>query len=760
MSNNQESVTMTNTEKREKMKKELEKVGMYQPNVPLDYMKQVFDAIQESKEMANIPINNAGNQKDMLHSINNLTNKPDITIKGDSISETDNNRAKPSCSYNTYCNNSSSESPKPRNKRNIANKKKTTDDNDGNDNGADKNLSRQKSKNNTLQESCNLRVEKKMSSLQKDFLYQTKRWKINPLDSQCNQKDVALQQPKRPPIQERLPFRLCKGTHTEEESVKILNDLNIHLKNMANLWLNCHDNTTESMFQWGTPIQVDTDNNSLGRIPSMVDCYYDEDDIDMISNYDEGENVINNCNDDEDNLPSNYVRESKRKASWFANTKISNSSSDDETTLSFIKKHKSDDTSKMYKTLHKKELSTEEKYCTKEDLDKEDLFSNNNLINEKDDKDSKSINVKHLQGPNERTVSPEILSNPRRDIVSKSSLLDINKTQVSYLTLRNSKKGSNQCDLEVSPSTSRKESLSNIQTNKELIGQLDKINKNINEASITKDIVVKPLPMKNFSTRLAKQCAKLKQTDAERKKKILSDEKEAVRKTLEEKDKKKQDYVKRRMQEMEEMSKEKLKVLNKEKKKDRLMEVLEGKSTSRTPKWKKLMKKQKKDTEIDEDDIDKIIEEIENDDYIYKTQVTCPICNKSFANDKIENHAAMCDQFQTEDEFKQDYVYSAQSSRKCIVKKDKVKNSQARYECNICSSFQTDSGIDYEDHVNKCLQNRHNSPPRGTPILIDVPDSPINSFQSISEQKNSNIDYTDQLTNTTKKAQIGRKRKR
>ncbi|XP_015178132.1 PREDICTED: homeobox protein 9-like [Polistes dominula] len=255
MSNNQESVSMSNTEEqREKMKKELEKVGMYQPNVPYDYMKQVFDVLQESREMSN----NTANQKDLSHSINDITNKSDVTIKGgDSISETDNNRAKPSCSYNTHCNNVNSESPKPRNKRN--NKKKCTDDNDGSDNGVtmDKNMmSRLRSKNNSqLQECCNLREDnKKMSSIQKDFQYHNNRWKINPLDSQSNPNDVSLQQPKRSSVQERLPFRLCKGTHTEEESIKIMNDLNNHLKNMANL-LSCHG-TTELKFQWGTPIQV------------------------------------------------------------------------------------------------------------------------------------------------------------------------------------------------------------------------------------------------------------------------------------------------------------------------------------------------------------------------------------------------------------------------------------------------------------------------------------------------------------------------
>ncbi|KAI4490346.1 hypothetical protein M0802_010723 [Mischocyttarus mexicanus] len=736
MSNRQESVTMANTEKCEQMKKELEKIGIYQPDASIEYMKQVFDFVQESKEMANTLINNPGNQKDLPYSTNNLTNKPDVMIKGDSIPETDNNRAKPSCSYNTHCNNSSSESPKPRNKRNTANRKKSTEDNDGsNNNGADnKNLSRQKSKNNSSQESCNLREEKQIS---KDFIDQSKKWKINPLGSQSNQNDMALQQPKRPIAQERLPFRLCKGTHTEEESDKIMNDLNIHLKNMANLWLSYHG-TTELKFQWGTPIQVDTDNNSLDRIPSMINCFYDDEDIDMISNYDD-EGNRNNC-DDEDNLSSIYDRVNKRKALWFANAKITNNSSSDEedtTTLSVIKKSRFDNSSKMYKTMYKKELLTQDKSPLKEDLDKEDLFINN----EKDDTDSKSINVKSLQ--EQKTISPEIVSNSKR----KSSLLDKNKTQVSSLVLR-SQKDLNKNDLEGSPSTSRKE----INTNKELKLQSEKTDKDIKESLIIKDVVVKLLPMESFSAKLAKQCERLKQADAERKKKILFDQQEALRKTMEEKDKRKQDFLRRRIQEMDKMSEEKQKVLDREKRKDRLMEVLESKSAARVEKWRiqgRKLKKQKQESEndnIEEDEIDKILEEIENDDHVSKTQITCPICNKLFPNDKIENHAAMCDQFQTEDE------YSAQNSKSMV--KDKKKNSKGLYKCNICSLFQTDNGIDYEDHINKCLQERQNSPTRGTTILIDVPNSPVKSYQSISEQKNSNIDYTDQLLNITKKTQV------
>lgn len=43
--------------------------------------------------------------------------------------------------------------------------------------------------------------------------------------------------------------------------------------------------------------------------------------------------------------------------------------------------------------------------------------------------------------------------------------------------------------------------------------------------------------------------------------------------------------------------------------------------------------------------------------------------------------------------------------------------------------------------------------------MINVPDSPVRSYQPISEQRTSNIDYNGQL-NSVRKAQVGRKRKR
>lgn len=159
------------------------------------------------------------------------------------------------------------------------------------------------------------------------------------------------------------------------------------------------------------------------------------------------------------------------------------------------------------------------------------------------------------------------------------------------MSLKNHK-ASNKNDVERSPNTSKKGSLDYKLVTKEAIIELERINDKDNETLLNEGVVIKPLSMKNFSTRLAKQCTHLKQVDAERKRKILSDQKEAQRKEEEEKEKRKQDFMKRRMQEMEETFKEKEKAQSKDRKKDRLVEVLQSRNTSRIQKLKDQEKKQ------------------------------------------------------------------------------------------------------------------------------------------------------------------------
>lgn len=301
----------------------------------------------------------------------------------------------------------------------------------------------------------------------------------------------------------------------------------------------------------------------------------------VATNFNELENVRSNCD-----------RASKRKATWFTNTGVSSSSSDDndELSLSFLKKTKTGDTKKVPKILYNKEPITQETDHLKQKSDKEDLLSNNNfnIIND-NETTRKSINVKSLQGPNERVVSPEMLSNPKVETLLKSSVFDKNKTQSTYLSLKNYK-DLNKNDAESSSNTSNKGSLDYKLTTKEVVVKLERIIDKDIETPLNEDVVIKPLSMKNFSARLAKQCAHLRQVDAEKKRKILLDQEDAKRKEGEEKQKRKQDFMKKRMQEMEEKDKDKAQ--SKDRRKDKLIEVLQSRNTSRTQKWKDQERKQ------------------------------------------------------------------------------------------------------------------------------------------------------------------------
>lgn len=88
------------------------------------------------------------------------------------------------------------------------------------------------------------------------------RWQINPLDSCVSENDVPLPQPERPLVEDSMPFKLCKEPQTSEGLEKLLHALNIHLKETAELWHSWH-RTTDTKFQWGSPIQVGTSVQSI-----------------------------------------------------------------------------------------------------------------------------------------------------------------------------------------------------------------------------------------------------------------------------------------------------------------------------------------------------------------------------------------------------------------------------------------------------------------------------------------------------------------
>lgn len=66
--------------------------------------------------------------------------------------------------------------------------------------------------------------------------------------------------------------------------------------------------------------------------------------------------------------------------------------------------------------------------------------------------------------------------------------------------------------------------------------------------------------------------------------------------------------------------------------------------------------------------------------------MSCPICNKWFPHNEIEDHAADCEQFE------------ANSERE---------SNMDQLKCNICNNYKTINGMEYEKHVQQCINNRN-----------------------------------------------------
>lgn len=67
--------------------------------------------------------------------------------------------------------------------------------------------------------------------------------------------------------------------------------------------------------------------------------------------------------------------------------------------------------------------------------------------------------------------------------------------------------------------------------------------------------------------------------------------------------------------------------------------------------------------------------------------VSCPICNKWFPYNEIESHAADCEQFE--------------------INNEEDNNDTNQLECDICSNYKTNNGMEYEEHVQQCINNRN-----------------------------------------------------
>lgn len=78
--------------------------------------------------------------------------------------------------------------------------------------------------------------------------------------------------------------------------------------------------------------------------------------------------------------------------------------------------------------------------------------------------------------------------------------------------------------------------------------------------------------------------------------------------------------------------------------------------------------------------------------------VNCPICDQSFPSNKIEIHAAGCEQYliDSEDENNVNLHSNITSAN--------VNNDV--FECGVCSTYKTSNGIHYKEHIDDCVQRK------------------------------------------------------
>lgn len=263
----------------EQMMRELTDIGIYEPEYTYKEMKELLGFINGSQDTSN----NASNNKD-THKEQHVNNQHLSEIASDANASQDTalqdctevsrssysyrlNRTSPTVHEHKtghYVNNP--ESPPLFEVRNPTYRRKSSDS----DEAFEKQIESTNSTHSTnrflslkpanIPRECQNAPDRKTDK-QDEFVQRLERWRLNPFDVYINENDVPLQQPNRSSAGERVPFRYCKETHTSEQRDQAIQFMSQHLKEVADLWYSWQP--ANSIFQWGSPIQVGTTLQSL-----------------------------------------------------------------------------------------------------------------------------------------------------------------------------------------------------------------------------------------------------------------------------------------------------------------------------------------------------------------------------------------------------------------------------------------------------------------------------------------------------------------
>ncbi|XP_076284235.1 beta-mannosidase [Lasioglossum baleicum] len=701
MSNNMDrdkpELLTTKEKEEEEMKRELRDMKMYESWYTYKEMKDILGFINESKDMANVGKDEKNAQKELLHTSNecsaelvsksNLAHELEIEEDSDLsrlIHSHKSNHTSPIHDQILSRNHDSPElAPAIADSRNYLYRNKTLDNDDIFDKLHDNlnmrdNYSRNLNKyiplkeKNTLQDShgtndAEIKVDTHLNNSQK-----LERWQINPLDSCVSENDVPLQEPERPLAQDRMLFKLCKNADTSESFEKLLAALNMHLKRTAEFWYSWH-HTADSKFQWGSPIQVEVAKSSLDR-KSLTNSKTEENSMECTDIY-------------------NIERPNKRKSALVVSSSNTSHSDSDEDDI-VIKKKKTQPYELSNRVLH-----SDNEMCVtvgeNEYVDNEDIRKN--TVTE-----TKSLDVEQKKC---EYLSSELLPSYSRKITPPSTRKCINKKKKHNTNILANASSPYDSSEEQSAINLDCQEKNNILTDEEILLELEKDNAADEMKTSSETTEIKPLPIKGLSHRIKNECMILDRIQMEKQKKMETVKEQAQRKEQEEK-RKREEFYKKQIEERQQRQKQR--------------EEREKSREEMGKKWKSIanIKSQKQASEENKKRIYDLYKQNQNETLfqenssstIRKMDVTiddvsnnvnCPICNQCFPSDKIETHAAGCEQYVTDNEDENNASFTR--SRIAPINT----NNEEILECGVCLKYTTTNCTNYEQHVNNCLQKQH-----------------------------------------------------
>ncbi|XP_029170747.1 beta-mannosidase [Nylanderia fulva] len=704
----------------EEMKRKLTNIGIYEPELTYKQMKELLGFINEPQDTLNVISNNKDTHKEQHINNQHLSEiTSDVNASQELALQECTEIPRPSYSYRSnhisstehktshYVNDP--ESPSLFEARNPMYRRKSSDNEEifestNSTHSTNRFLSLRST--NVSRESQNATDKKTAQDTSSELDQKLDRWQMNPLDVCINEIDVPLQQPNRTSAKERVPFKYCEETHTTEQRDQAIRCVSQHLQKVAESWYNWQP-AANSIFRWGSPIQVGTANGSLDKKPLTES---------------KTEQMKTECT-----YRDSHERASKRKASSLIASLNKESSTEDEDDkwhdFARIKKKRAQFDSKSsnaQRAVNRHHSNNHEEATSSVIAHQGNSIDDENSDIEFNDDDIKSLCRKKINEEDKREYKEDkedisMASNiyPRR-IVPPNPKARPGLSRQRKGTAKSSSKTRRIVNKVIEHPKMQKDTM----TDDEIQKMVESWNSDEEEISVEKHPEIRPLPLsKEVRSKLHEKRLSLHKIETVKETNAATKEEESDR----------------------ERNKEKRPKLCERKKEESRMKNGNGS-------WEHQL------LSDDEDKPDETNQELDvqngnQSDKVFTStnNVSCPICNKLFPDNEIENHAAYCEQFDTNNE--------------------EDDNDKNKLECSICNNYKTTDGIEYEEHVHQCISRRDKRHSRGSQDIDTAPASSFHTYKPvIDEQKDSEIAYlghfpSDNKTNKLKKLNTNRKRK-